>query len=278
MQSIIVPTDFSSNSYNAAHYAIALAQDIQATKIILYNAYHPFVSEDPEIDSMFLQDVSEFKKISEDGLIKMKNALQVSVPASIQLDYEGDYNIITNGVVTACKHHNATLIIMGITGTESKLEEVIVGSNAVDISKVSEVPVLIVPSGTEYAGLKKILLAVDFKKVAETTPVAEIKNLLDASHAQLDVLHVTANENESETSFEKEKNIFDSLFGDYHPQYHFLQGESFTDAINKFAVENKSDLIIAIPKKHGLFENIFSRSHTKALAFHSHIPIMTIHE
>ncbi|MEO8710734.1 MAG: universal stress protein [Parafilimonas sp.] len=278
MQPIIVPTNFSSNSYNAARYAIALAADLKATKIILYNAYQPFLSEDPEIDTMFLQDVTEFKKISEEGLIKMQKALQDLVPASIQLEYESDYNLITNGIINACKNHNAKLIIVSITGTESKLEEVIVGSNAVDISKLSETPVLIVPPAAEYSGMQKILWAVDFKKVAETTPVTEIKNLLDSTRAHLDVLHVETNANETENSFSNEKQIFDSLFSIYNPQYHFLKGENFIDVINRFAVENKSDLIIAIPKKHGLFEGIFSRSHTKALAFHSHIPIMTIHE
>ena len=278
MQSIIVPTDFSSNAYNAAHYAIALAADLKATKIILYNAYQPFVSEDPEIDTMFLQDITEFKKISEEGLLKMKNMLQPSLPDSIQLEYEGDYNLITNGIISACKKYNAGLIIMGITGSESKLEEAIVGSNAVDISKISQIPVLIIPPGAEYSGMQKILWTVDFKKVAETTPVTEIKNLLDATHAQLDVLHVEVNTNNTESSFSKEKNVFDTLFSIYNPQYHFLKGENFIEVINRFATENKSDLIIAIPKKHGLFESIFSRSHTKALAFHSHIPILTIHE
>jgi hypothetical protein len=38
------------------------------------------------------------------------------------------------------------------------------------------------------------------------------------------------------------------------------------------------DLIITIPKKMGWFDSLFRRSHTKMLAFHSHVPLMVVHE
>jgi nucleotide-binding universal stress UspA family protein len=277
MQSILVPTDFSPNAYNAASYAIALAADINATEIILYNAYQPYVSEDPELGVPLQTDMEEFKQISADGLERMKNILLKEASPSVQLKFESEYNIIAPGIIDACKNFNADLIVMGISSVENKLQEAIIGSTAIDVSKQSEIPVIIVPAETKYSKLKKILLAVDLKKSADSTPVAEIKKLLDATKAQLDILHVEANA-ESEVNLDTEKKIIDALFSSYNPQYHFLQGKVFTDAINQFALDNNSDLIIVIPKKHGLFEGIFKRSHTKALAFHSHIPIMTIHE
>ncbi|MBV9962754.1 MAG: universal stress protein, partial [Parafilimonas sp.] len=271
------PTDFSPNAYNATRYAVALAKDLKATKIILYNAYQPYVSEDPELGLPLQADMQEFKQLSEANLEKMENVLQSEVPSSISLESESDYNIITNGILEACKKHDAGLIVMGISGIENKLEEAIFGSNAIDVSKHSEFPVIIVPANATYTGFKKILLAVDLKKSAETTPVAAIKSLLDITNAQLDILHVEANAND-EVSLEKEKAVLNSLFANYNAQFHFLQGKVFTDAINQFALDNQSDLIIVIPKKHGLFEGIFKRSHAKALAFHSQIPLMSVHE
>ena len=278
MKSIIVPTDFSSASYNTARYAIALAADLSADKIVLYNAYQPYIPEDPEYNTILTQDISEYKTISEEGLIKMKSTLQAEAPSSLQLDCESDYSMIQAGIESACKKHNAVLVIMGVTGTGNSIEEAIFGSNAVDVARHSKTPVIIVPSAAKYSGLQKILLVLDFKKVAETTPVNEINSLLNATNAQLDVLHVEINDGGTEESVDNEKKILNSLFNNYEPQYYFVKGENFTETINQFAVENNSDLIIVIPKKHGLFESIFKRSHTKALAFHSHIPIMTIHE
>ncbi len=278
MNAIIVPTDFSPAAYNAAHYAIALAEDLQATKIILYNAYQAFISEDPEFSMPVETDMEQFKELSENGLVKMKEQLGTQSHGTLEIECKSEYNIANIGIVDVCKSNGGELIVMGISNAESKLEEAIIGSTAVDVSRNSEKPVIIVPSSARYSGLKKIVLAIDFKKVKQTTPVAEIKKILDATQAKFDVLHVETDSNDTPSDHADEKNIFDFLFKDYTPEYHFIKSETFTDGINHFAVENNSDLIIVIPKKHGLFDNIFKRSHTKALAFHSHIPIMTIHE
>lgn len=278
MQTIVVPTDFSPNAYNAARYAIALAGDIKASKIILYNAYMPYVPEDAELGLPLQVNMEEFKKMSETALVKMKNQLQQDLSPMAEIVYESDYNIIDNGILETCKKHNAELIIMSVTVSDSKLEEALLGSSAVDVARHSETPVIIVPHNVTYTKLKKVLLALDLKKVASTTPTYEIKKLLDATHAKLDVLHVEAHATETKTGFKSELELFNSLFSNYNLQFHFVKGETVADTINTFALENKSDLIIVIPKKHGLFDSLFKRSQTKALAFHSHIPVMSIHE
>lgn len=276
MQTLLVPTDFSKNAYNAARYAIALAADIGASKIILYNAYEPYVAEDPELGMPIQIDLEEFKKISNNGLAKMKEELQHELPAAIELVCDSEYNIVTSGITEACKKHHADLIVMGISIAGTKLEEAIIGSTSIDVSKESKTPVIIIPANAQYTGLKNVLLALDFKKTAGETAAAAIKKLLDDTHAQLDVLHVETNKpHETKLS---EQQSFETLFNEYNPRFHFLKGNSFTDTIDTFALENNTDLIIIISKKHGLFGSIFKPSHTKSLAFHSHIPVMTLHE
>jgi nucleotide-binding universal stress UspA family protein len=49
-------------------------------------------------------------------------------------------------------------------------------------------------------------------------------------------------------------------------------------AINQFADDNNLDLVITIPKKQKLLEGIFKQSSTKRLVFHSHVPVLCIHE
>jgi nucleotide-binding universal stress UspA family protein len=278
MEAIIVPTDFSPNAYNAAQYAIALAADLKATRLIIYNAFQPYVPEDPELSMIPLQmDINEFQDLSMNGLLKMKEKLEPGVPSTLQVEYESEYNIARVGIVDACEKYNAELIVMGISGAETKLEESLIGSTAVDVSRLSHKPVIIVPESASYTGIKKILMVVDFKKVEQTTPVDEIKKILDVTQAHLDVLHVAVNDNDAEKDLIEEKKLFDSFFASYDVTYHFIKGDNFTDVVNAFAIGNKSDIIIVIPKKHGLLEHIFKRSHSKALAFHSDLPVLNIH-
>jgi nucleotide-binding universal stress UspA family protein len=278
MQAIIVPTDFSPIAYNAAQYAIALAADLKATRLIIYNAFQPYIPEDPELSMAPLQiDINEFRALSMTGLLKMKEKLTPAIPSSLKVEYESEYNSAKMGIIDACEKYNAELIVMGISGTGTKLEESLIGSTAVDVSRISHKPVIIVPEDAVYKRIKKILMVVDFKKVEQTTPVEAIKKILDETNAHLDVLHVEVNDNDSEQALEKEKNLFDSFFTNYNVTYHFIKGDNFTDIVNAFAVGNKSDLIIVIPKKHSLFEQLFKRSHSKALAFHSDLPVLNIH-
>jgi len=278
MNSILIPTDFSHTSYNTISYGIALAAALQAKTLVLYNAYQPFVSDDPAFDPILLNDISTYKSISEEGLEKIKTAFHSQIPSSIQVIYESDYNTIEEGIKNACEKHNTELIIMNITGEPGGIEEILIGSTAVSLSRHSKIPVLIIPQEAKYNGLKKVLLALDFKKLEQTTPAAEINKILDATDAALNIVHVEHNQVDAGKAFTSEKNILDILFANHKPEYHFIQGEAVTSTINNFADEIGADLMIIVPKKHSFLENIFKGSSTKKLVFHSHIPVLSIHE
>jgi len=72
--------------------------------------------------------------------------------------------------------------------------------------------------------------------------------------------------------------MLDPLLYGYKPEYLFENNNNFVEAVNIVALEKMVDLIITIPKKHGLFEGLFHSSATKKLAYHSNVPIMVIHE
>ena len=72
--------------------------------------------------------------------------------------------------------------------------------------------------------------------------------------------------------------MLDTILYGYKPEYLFENNNNFVEAVNIVALEKMIDLIITIPKKHGLFEGLFHTSATKKLAYHSHVPIMVIHE
>ena len=56
-----------------------------------------------------------------------------------------------------------------------------------------------------------------------------------------------------------------------------IQDNDVPEAIKVYLQLNKPDVLIINPKKHDLFEKIFHKSVTKKLAFHSSIPVLSIH-
>jgi len=276
MKNIIVPTDFSDAAKNAAIFAAQFAAQVHAAKIVLYNAYMQPIATDANMTPIELIDFDELKTISNTGLDRFKAFLQ-PYTTGIEIETFNEYATLQDGLADVCKTYNADAVVMGVTGSGA-IDEVLIGSNAVSVAKHSTLPVIVVPPGATFSNIKNVVLACDFKKVVETTPVDPLKRLLDETKAKLFVLNIDHNSKNftADTSFESL--MLDTLLQGYNPEYNFIDNTDFVEAINSFAVDKSIDLIVTIPKKHGFFEGLFKRSHTRQLAFHSHIPLMVLHD
>ena len=278
MKTILVPTDFSEVATNAAKYAISFANDVNAKKIILYNAYQPPpILPEAAVPAMPIMEVSTMKDISDKGMREFQRKLQEECPTEIQLDIMTGFSILLSDINEVCENADVDLIVMGITGT-SRIEEILIGSTALSVVKQTTVPVIIVPGEAKFSSVKNVMLASDFKKVVETTPINSLRKILDATKARLQVVNVYENSNEMSEEKTLQQALLNQLLEEYNPEFHFENSEDFIAGINHFVEANNIDLIIAIPRKHKLFEGLFKERHTKKLAFHSHVPLMYIHQ
>ena len=277
MKKILVPTDFSSTAKNAALYAFKLAEQLIADEVILYHSYEAPVNIDPMVPTVVMPDIDTLKESSEKALAHFKSVICPFCASAIKVSTLTKYGHLGNGLDEICKETGAGLIIMGVTGG-NLLKEKIIGSNALSVAQYGTVPVIIIPPQAIFTKIEEIMLACDFHKIVETTPVQPIKQILDASGAKLFVLHVDKENRNWSPDTPFESLMLDTLLQGYKPQYLFENNNNFVEAVNIVALERMIDLIITIPKKHGLFEGLFHASATKKLAYHSHVPIMVIHE
>lgn len=278
MQTILVPTDFSETAKNAAHYAIQLANAIKAEKVILYNAYQIPVSADPMMPTLQLFNLEEIKSVSQEGLAHFAREVQAFAAGShVTIETLSEFNVLAEGIADVIDRTGASIIVMGITGGD-KVDEVLVGSNTISVSKHAHVPVLIIPSDCNYTPIQEVVLACDLKQVVQTTPVQPIKDLLQLTGAHFSVVNISSEKQQLSGDAAFQSLLLDTLFQEQQPQYHFVENTVFTEGIHQFLARHPTDLLITIPKKHGWFEGLFRRSHTKQLAFHSHVPLMVVHE
>ena len=277
MKTILVPTDFSEAARNAAQYAISFAKQMKAAEIIFYNTYQAPPVVDVNMAMVETVDVNLLKKNSEESLEFFRQQLQPFCDAGIALSTHSEYGMLTTDINDVCRQHHADVIVMGVTGA-GKLSETLMGSYAVDVSRRSNTPVIIVPPGAVYTAIEEVMLACDFTKVAETTPVEPIKKILNATAAKLFVVNIDHNNRHFKPETLQENFALHALLDPFNPDYEYIDDTDFVGAINKFALEKEVDLIITIPKKMGWFDHLFKRSHTSMLAFHSHVPLMVVHE
>ncbi len=275
MKRIIVPVDFSDTSKNAALYASQIANVLTAT-VTLLNVVDPIVAGS---DGSPLADESEArKKITELALDNIKLTIAESNPeVSVSCIAEENNSLIDSLKKNVVAEH-ADLIVMGITGN-SLAELIAIGSNTIKIVHENICPVIIVPPFAKYKEIKKVLFATDFKNVDESTPLKYIKEVLEAFQSELYIVNVES-ENTTELSGEYKIQMgkMESLLSAYKTEFHFIRQDNFTEAISQFSADNHIDLILIEPRKHSFLTTLFSSSHTRQLAYHSHVPILAIHE
>ena len=278
METILVPTDFSPTAKNAAMYALKLAGQLGVKKIILYHSYEIPVTVDPITPGIQMLDIESLKQNSAQALDNF--VLQIKAFANdTEIETINEYGALADGLDEVCAKTNAGLVVMGITGG-GKLEEKLIGSNALSVARHTKTPVIIVPAKTSFTRISSVMLASDFDKEDTTIPVTIVRNILEETKAKLYVLHVEESGDEDGVSGSSpvtgENHALHPLLAGLHPEYYIAKNKNFVEAVNTFAASKEIDLVITISRNHGFFESLFKESHTKMLAFHSTVPVMVM--
>lgn len=270
MAHILVPTDFSSNSLNAALYAVQL-YGVEGNRFTVLNSYmmpRGAASTMWSIDDLLAKESRE----GVDAFIaRMKEE-----PALAKADLVGacEHGDLPN-VVDRFVHDSEApeLVVMGTQGA-SGLKEVLMGSNTADVIKQGSIPVLTVPEHARYKTPKRILLADDGGPVKKES----IKVLLDIarwSQAEVMIVRVTDPERLGE---EVGDSAYDVLLGAVPHSHHFISGENVNTALHDLADQADADMVVVLHRKRGLFEQLFHRSTSTKLAMHTHIPMLVLQQ
>ena len=274
MKTIIISTDFSHAATNALHYAVNMALATNAS-ILLFHVYQVPVSmtEVPVV----VVSAEELKKNSEEKLQELIKGIEHITSGKLKVYGETTMGDIVDELEILCQKIQPFVVVMGTKGT-SGLERVLFGSTTLTAIRHLTWPVIVVPSGAEFKKIKKIGFACDFKQVMETTPTNLIKQFVKEFDAELHVLNVDYDHKNFKPETPEQSLLFHTLLEEVDPAYHFIRNIDIEDGINFFAETNNLDLVITIPRKHKLLESLFRPASTRQLVFHSHIPVMCIHE
>lgn len=273
MKTLLVPIDFSETSKNAAIYAVALAKGIDQSKLVFF---HVFNRVSAGADGTPLKNnLDARKQIIDVALRNLVHEIAPLMDVKIVAE-EGDS--LTESLVKYVKYHGADLVVMGLTGA-SRIEQLLMGSNALNMAHEAICPVLIVPAQAKYKGINNILFATDMNNVKQNTPIKPLLNLLECFKADLHVVNVNSEIHvELTDEYKAEKADLEEMLQGYNPSFYFIRIGDFVDAINTFAGDFKIDLILTIPRKHNFMASLFNPSQTKRLLYHTHIPLVAIHD
>ncbi|TMI95750.1 MAG: universal stress protein [Bacteroidetes bacterium] len=274
MKTIVVPVDFSDISNNAMEYAVGLARNT-GSSILLFHAYQvPVSMTDVPI---VLVSVEDLQKNAESKMAQVKKSVEQATSEAVNVYAETKLGDTVDELENICNHVKPFAVVMGTKGATG-LERVFFGSTTLTTIKHLTWPVIVVPPGKNYSTIKRVGFACDFREVVKTTPTHFIKEFVREFNAELHVLNVDWKNSHFKPETPEESVLLHTMLEELNPKYDFIDDANIEAGIEKFAEKNNLDLVITIPKKHKLLEGLFRKSHTKDLVFHSHIPIMCVHE
>lgn len=271
MKTLLVPHDFSPSGENALNYAVELASYLSARLVLLNVSLYPVMSPDMNLVAF------SFEEMKQDGLAALRQLserIRQKNP-SLVVDCRSELGDVSGTIEDYAKKEETDLVVMGISRQDSALVKALVGSNAVDVSRHIERPVLIVPEGVKFHKVKNIVFASDYdERVEEGNLLIRVKYFSALFNALLHVLHILP---EGHALSQKEAAVDDyiehQLQGTEHKTW-LVNEKKVAPGILKFVAENHIDLIIAQPKKH----TIFHSSITKEIAFSSEVPVLMIRD
>ncbi len=278
MKTILVPTDFSSNSKQALKVAAKIAAKTGAKVEILHTntavAYAPPLPEYYAVDQV---DLTEYYDMAAEELFNLKKEL-TAMPgmANLKVETRVEEGFLYATIKRIAEEDKVDLIVMGTKGAQGAVE-FFVGSNTEKVIRTAPCPVLAVPESVKEFDLKSVVMAATlrpeqaeiFRKLAEFQEAFpfEVKVLYLNNPAGFD----------SQEEIEKAVNTFSAKawLKDATP---YVSGNTFNEeaSILQFASEHGIDMIVmGTHQRKGLSHLLFG-SLTEDTVNHSTIPVLSI--
>jgi nucleotide-binding universal stress UspA family protein len=269
---ILVPTDFSDAGRNASEYAVELAKAMQYD-VVLFHVFNTPVVVSNDVMSPMMVDTVQIEK---DIKVRLKEeATFLQLKHNIEVAYESADGMIVDEILEAERAHEPAFIVMGMREAGA-LSEYILGSTSTDIMLRIHSPLLIVPEKAVFKKIERVVFthAPHLNLKVEICP--DVKDLFERFYSTVYILSVLSNE---ETAEHKKPQVDEQLekhFENRFHSYHFVENDDVVDGINEFIEKHQIDLVTMLPQKHNFLERLFKEPYTKRLAFHSHIPLLTL--
>ncbi len=277
MKSILLPTDFSDNAYNAIHYAMNLFKNETCTLYLLHT-YVPVIFDTAYLMSMPPAEVMEdvYKENSLKNLSKTKARIEQDFPENKNLIHiVSSFNSLQGGIKDLVEEKNIDLVIMGTQGATGA-KEVLFGSNTIHVLKDLACPLIAVPNEFKFNGLSEMLFSTDYGLEFTEKHLSWLKHFSQQWKAKINILHVYYYGYDLDARQEKAKEYLRNAFLEDSMEFIRMDNVDVVKAIEKYQEEKPSDLLAIIHNKRSFFDNLFFKPVIKKLGFHLKTPMLVI--
>ena len=275
MKTILLPTDFSENAWNAMRYAAALFGS-EPCRYILINTYQ---MPPATVDGHAMNYIGALDESAREGLEATLNKFkQLDLHPESYFETKALMGSVASQTNTLAEDFDAEYIVMGTKGA-SGLKQVLMGSNTASVVKSAKCSVLCIPEDSHFLEPKKVFFTTDLKEITDLNALSPVKELAKKYDSRLVLLniHVVSPRTPKNRVSPEELNLHE-YFADVPHEFVNWEALNIEEGIQEYAQIDHPEMIVMLKRNHSFWERLFNRSQTKQMAFHTDTPLLVIHE
>ncbi|RMA58765.1 universal stress protein [Ulvibacter antarcticus] len=276
MRKILIPTDFSVNSVNAAKYSLELFKYFRA-EIFIVHAFADEVYEEKEVlmRAVFDEVKNETQKNSEKALQKIKSDLTA-------LFHNPKHKIMTQTVFGSlvdvvndlAEKENIDVVTMGTKGKTND-REITFGSQTLQVIKYVKCPVLVIPESYHDILPKNILFPSDYMLPYKPRELKLLSSMAERITAKIKCLYISKFDDLSNRQ-QDNKAFLEFAFANNKVSFLKAEGKDITETINLSIINFDADMLVLVNSRHSYLENILYTSTIEKIGLHIKIPFLVL--
>ena len=279
MKNILIPTDFSENSWNAIEYALHFFDKSSCnfyllhvnTIDVLVGAETSYISTQEVIEEAFTQPSKRQLR----QILKRINSLSLKVKH--RFFTLTDYNFLIDSIRKHVEEKNIDFIVMGTKGA-SGLKKLVIGSNTGNVITKVKCTTMVVPENAKYVIPKEIAFPTDFALFYPVETLQPISDVLETHNAAISILHINKRSVDLNTDQQKNKEYLEDYFSNNEYSFHFLTNNHIEDAVQSFVESRDIDLITMVAKNLNYFQKILFHPTVENISYFTDVPFLVLHE
>ncbi|MDX2247283.1 MAG: universal stress protein [Bacteroidia bacterium] len=274
MKTLLIPTDFSAPAMHALKYAVPFAQKLEA-KIVLFHA-HPLADYYAEAPAyMIIEKTETIKQLALRRLEGVRKTILEENPG-LTVEIVIQQGPFQRELHMYLEEYPVDWIIMGTKGAQG-IRKIFAGTQTAKVIGHTSCPVLAIPEKSNFKGISDILYATNFEDETEYV-LRQVAAIASRFHAKVHILHIASSEDEATHQ------IFDwyqDVIGQFIPakstSFHRMVHTDIEAGIQSFVDTLKPDMLIMSTRRRNWKENLIEGSHTRNMAFQTHVPLLALH-
>ncbi len=278
MKNILIPTDFSENSWNAIFYALSFFKKEEVS----YHLIHFSIPKDhfheqrpPEIEMSFGGFNTNIDQVNFE---RLQNRIHSIFPEN-QSEFSTviEKSKVIEGLRQNILSRDIDLIIMGTKGA-SNYSEIPIGSLSSEVITKVKCPILVVPEKAKFKVPISLVFPTDFNILYKSKIINSLIDIVNIHNASLKILRVAQTQMKLDEAQVENREYLKKNLSNVPYSFHVIENPNLEHGIQFFINTMKVDMIALVAKNINFFQRLLFKPSVAKYNYNREIPFLVLHE